>query len=454
MKPVHRRICEDIARAAEDRGGRAFYVGGCVRDELLGRSCLDTDIEIHGIDPGDLEEILSRIAPCREVGRSFGIYTLGGEGSGIDVALPRREVSTGEGHRDYRIEIDPRAGEEESARRRDFTVNAMMKDVLTGEVLDFFGGREDLSLRRLRHVDEASFVSDPLRVFRAAQFCARFGFSLDEETVSLCRGMAVGALSAERVREELFKALDGSASPSVFFDVLARCAHLGEWFGEVASLRGVPQDPLYHPEGDVYTHTMMVLDAAAELKQQSCDPLCFMLSALCHDLGKADTTAEKNGRIHAYSHEESGCVFAKALLERLRCSNSQLRYVLNMVKLHMKPAAEAAACSKLKKTNRMFYDSVCPADLVLLAEADYRGCGGTLNYFPHGAFLRERLARFEQIMAEPPVSGRDLIEAGAAPGEEFSEYLDYALKLKLAGEDRASQLRQTLAYIRRRKLEQ
>ncbi|MBO4360758.1 MAG: HD domain-containing protein [Eubacteriaceae bacterium] len=453
MKPIHRQICENIALAVRDRGGCAYYVGGCVRDELMGRSSLDTDVEIHGIAPGELGEILSSIAPSREVGKSFGIYTLGGDGSGIDVALPRREVSTGEGHRDYEIEIDPWAGPAESARRRDFTVNAMMKDVLSGEVLDFFGGREDLSLRRLRHVDAASFVSDPLRVFRAAQFCARFGFTLDDETVSLCRDMSVAALSAERVREELFKALEGSVSPSVFFDVLVCCGHLREWFGEVESLRGVPQDPLYHPEGDVYTHTMMVLNAAADLKHRSSDPVSFMLSALCHDLGKADTTSESNGRIHAYSHEDSGVRFAGALLERLRCSSSQKRYVLNMVKLHMKPAAEASAASKLKKTNRMFYDSVCPEDLVLLAEADYRGCGGTLTYFPHGAFLRDRLARFRQIMAEPPISGRELIENGAEPGEAFGEYLDYALKLKLAGEDRASQLRQTLAYIRKRKFE-
>ena len=152
MRPEHRRICENIALKVKEKGGRAYYVGGCVRDELMGRASLDTDIEIHGIPEEELEELLSSIAPCREVGRSFGIISLGGEGSGIDVALPRREVSTGTGHRDYDIVTDPWAGEEQSARRRDFTVNAMMKDVLTGEILDFFGGRDDLAGKRLRHV--------------------------------------------------------------------------------------------------------------------------------------------------------------------------------------------------------------------------------------------------------------------------------------------------------------
>lgn len=450
MRPEHRRICENIALKVKEKGGRAYYVGGCVRDELMGRASLDTDIEIHGIPEEELEELLSSIAPCREVGRSFGIISLGGEGSGIDVALPRREVSTGTGHRDYDIVTDPWAGEEQSARRRDFTVNAMMKDVLTGEILDFFGGRDDLAGKRLRHVDDSSFVYDPLRVFRAAQFCARFGFSLDEGTRRLCARMSAEALSAERVREELFKALIGSDEPGVFFDVLGSTDKLSGWFEEIASLRGVPQDSLYHPEGDVYVHTMKVLRSAAALRGAAEEPLCFMLSALCHDLGKIDTTEERDGRIHAYGHEESGLKYAQALLGRLKCTNRQMQYVLNMVKMHMKPTAEANASSRLKKTNRMFYDSVCPGDLLLLAEADYRGCGGTGEVFPAGKFLRERLKVFEKIMEEPPLRGRDLIENGAEASADFHEYLDYALKLKLAGEDRASQLKQTLAYIRKK----
>ena len=451
MIQQHRQICESIALSVGEKGGCVYYVGGCVRDGLMGRDSHDTDIEVHGISPESLAEILESIAPARKVGRSFGIFTLSCGDGGIDVAMPRREVSTGQGHRDYDIVIDPWAGERESARRRDFTVNAMMENVLTGEVLDFFGGREDLENRRLRHVDDASFVYDPLRVFRAAQFCARFGFTLDEATAQLCRGMTVTALSAERVRDELFKALEESDMPSVFFHVLLKCRRLGEWFGEISSLIGVPQDPLYHPEGDVFVHTMKVLDRAASLRDRSAQPLCFMLSALCHDLGKTDTTTVKDGRIHAYGHEDSGLKYASALLERLRCSNHQKQYVLSMVKLHMKPAAEARARSRLKKTNRMFYDSVCPRDLVLLSEADYLGRGGTPEEFPHREFLLERLREFDRIMSEPALGGKDLIANGVEPSSDFSEYLDYALKLRLAGEDRSSQLRQTLAYIHRRK---
>lgn len=184
------------------------------------------------------------------------------------------------GHRDFTVEVDPWLGPERAARRRDFTVNALMEDVLTGQVLDFFGGREDLRRGILRHVDDQSFPEDPLRVLRGAQFAARFGFTVAKETVALCRTMDLSALSRERVEGELQKALLQAPRPSIFFRTLDIMHQLRPWFTEVQRLQGVPQPPRYHGEGDVWEHTMAVLDIAAELRPQAAQPMALMLAAL------------------------------------------------------------------------------------------------------------------------------------------------------------------------------
>ena len=184
-----RRVAEAVAAA----GGRTYYVGGIVRDRLMGRPCEDVDIEVHGVTVSALQAILDGLGEHTEMGASFGIMGL--RHYGLDVAMPRSERATGRGHRDFEVSVDPFIGPERAAMRRDFTVNAMMEDVLTGEVLDFFGGRRDLETGVIRHVSDATFPEDPLRVFRAAQFAARFEFAVDPDTVALCAGMDVTALA-------------------------------------------------------------------------------------------------------------------------------------------------------------------------------------------------------------------------------------------------------------------
>ena len=196
---------EKIAKSVKDAGGRTFYVGGFVRDKLLGIENKDVDIEVHGIEPDTLYSILESIGEPLSFGKSFGVYALKGED--LDIAMPRRERATGRGHRDFEIEVDPFIGTYAAAKRRDFTINALMEDVLTCEIIDHFGGREDLSRGVIRHIDDASFIEDPLRVLRAAQFAARFGFAVDPSTIELCRGIDLSALSRERVEEELRTAL-------------------------------------------------------------------------------------------------------------------------------------------------------------------------------------------------------------------------------------------------------
>ena len=437
-----------VAEAVDAAGGRTFYVGGFVRDRLLHRPNTDIDIEVHGIGPDKLEEILNRLGGCTKMGASFGIYGIAG--CGLDIAMPRREEATGRGHRDFTVYVDPFLGTEKASRRRDFTMNALMEDVLTGEIVDHFGCRRDLQKGILRHVDSETFGEDPLRVLRAAQFAARFALKIAPETVEICRSMDLTVLAPERIQGELEKALLQADRPSIFFETLREMDQLKVWFPEADALIGVEQSPVHHPEGDVWNHTMLVLDQAAALRGQTEHPLAFMLSALCHDFGKPLTTAAgEDGRIHALGHEQAGVETADRFIRRLTANRKLREYVLNMTALHMKPNIAAGARSKIKSTNKMYDQSVDPEGLILLARADHLGRPGREPDREHEAFLRQRLELYQEMMARPFVQGADLIAAGLKPGPEFRESLDYAHKLRLAGVGKEEALKQTLAFSRK-----
>lgn len=440
---------EEIAERVHALGGLAYYVGGYVRDRLLGRDSKDIDIEIHGITEDALIELLSDMGETASFGRSFGIHTL--RGTGIDIALPRTERSTGQGHRQFDVSVDPFIGTEAASSRRDFTINALMQDVLTGEILDYHGGREDLEKGIIRHVSDASFADDPLRVLRAASFASRLGFAIAEGTASLCRSIDISQLSSERIEEELAKALLGSDSPSVFFEELRRMDQLSFWFPELEALIDLPQDPLYHPEGDVWVHTMEVIDRAAALRDKTDEPLSFMLLCLCHDFGKAVTTELIKGRYHAYQHEVKGIPVIESFLRRIVKEKSIRRYVTGMVPLHMRPNVAAFSKPSVKSTNRLFYEAASPGDLVYFAICDKPVLAGEENFTGDSDFLWERLSVFEATMAKPHITGKDLIEAGISPGEELGRLLDYALKLRLAGIDKDQAMKQVMGMARRKK---
>lgn len=440
---------EEIAERVHALGGSAYYVGGYVRDRLLGRDSKDIDIEIHGITEDALIELLSDMGETASFGRSFGIHTL--RGTGIDIALPRTEQSTGQGHRQFDVSVDPFIGTEAASSRRDFTINAIMQDVLTGEILDYHGGREDLEKGIIRHVSDASFAEDPLRVLRAASFASRLGFDIADETISLCRSIDLSGLSSERVEEELAKALLRSDRPSVFFEALRQMNQLSFWFPELEALIGLPQDPLYHPEGDVWIHTMEVIDRAAALRDKTDEPLSFMLLCLCHDFGKAVTTELIKGRYHAYQHEVKGIPVIESFLRRIVKEKSIRRYVTGMVPLHMRPNVAAFSKPSVKSTNRLFYEAASPGDLVYFAICDKPVLAGEENFTGDSDFLWERLSVFEATMAKPHITGKDLIEAGISPGEELGRLLDYALKLRLAGIDKDQAMKQVMGMARRKK---
>lgn len=431
------------------KGGRAFYVGGFVRDKILGIENKDMDIEVHGIEPEVLREILSEVGEPMSYGSSFGVYSL--KGYDIDIAMPRKEHATGKGHRDFEVFVDPFIGTAEAARRRDFTMNAVMEDVLTGELVDPFGGKQDLEKGIIRHIDSDTFVEDPLRVLRGAQFASRFGFNIADETSDLFRSMDLSALSRERVEDELKKALLKGKKPSVFFEVLRSADGLDVWFPEVKALIGIEQDPKFHPEGDVWTHTMEVLDRAARYRYKTKNPYAFMLLALTHDFGKAVTTEVVNGRIHAYDHETEGLPAIETFLRRITNESEVISYVLNMVPLHMKPNVVAASKSAVKVTNRMFDRAAAPEDLIYFAMSDKPVMSGDNPFTGDPEFLFERYELYEEMMSRPYVTGNDLIEKGLEPGEYFSDVLAYAHKLRLAGTEKESALKQTLSYARKRR---
>ena len=443
MKDTAHEIAEYVSRA----GGRTFYVGGFVRDRILGIDNKDVDIEVHGIAPEELFTILEKVGEPLAYGKSFGVFALKGED--IDIAMPRRERAVGKGHRDFEIDVDPFIGTEQAARRRDFTMNALMEDVLTGEIIDHFGGQQDLKDGIIRHIDPVTFVEDPLRVLRGAQFAARFKFAIADETAELCRGIDLSTLSRERVEEELKKAMLKADRPSVFFEELRRMDQLDVWFPELRQLIGLEQDPIYHPEGDVWIHTMEVIDRAAAYRDRVSDPFSFMMLALTHDLGKIVTTEEKNGRIHSYEHEIKGLPIIESFMRRTVGENDVIGYVLNMVPLHMKPNVAAYSKPALKSTNRMFDKAEAPEDLIWFAESDKPVLTGSDEFSGDREFLLERLDEYNEIMAKPYVMGRDLIAAGLEPGEDFTEILEYAHKLRLAGIEKESALKQTLSYARK-----
>ena len=441
-------MAKRLAEKVCERGGRAYFVGGYVRDKLLQIENKDIDIEVHGVDAASLAEILDSLGERYSMGESFGIFAL--KGYGLDIAMPRKERAIGTGHRDFETFSDPFIGTYEAAKRRDFTIGALMMDVLTEEVTDHFGGVRDLENKVLRHVCTETFTEDPLRVLRLAQFAARFAFSPDGQTIELCRTMGLSHLSRERVWEELRKALLKAQKPSVFFEVLRRAHRLSEWFPEVEALIGVEQNSVYHAEGDVFTHTMMVLDEAAKYRDEVSDPFGFMLTALCHDFGKAICTKVIDGKLCSHGHETRGLPLVERFLRRLTNETKLIAYILNLTEHHMRPNAIAAFGSSVKATNKMFDSVSAPKDLFFFAKADHFGRICEKSSVFHEEFLTERLHIYEELMKTPHVMGKDLLAAGLQPSPAFSDLLAYAHKLRLSCVGKEEALKQTLAYAKER----
>jgi tRNA nucleotidyltransferase (CCA-adding enzyme) len=430
-------VVREIAQAVSERGGRALIVGGWVRDRLLRQPSKDVDLEVFGLDGDALRTALERFGRVNAVGESFTVYKV----AGIDVALPRRDSKTGRGHRGFSVVGDPHMSVEEAARRRDFTINAISLDPLTGEYLDPFGGRVDLDRRTLRAVDATRFADDSLRVLRAVQFAARFEFELEARTAELCRRIPLDDLPAERIWGEWEKLLIQARRPSIGFRLARDLRVIERLFPEIAALVGCPQEPEWHPEGDVWVHTLMVIDEARQRIDDLDHPrqATVMLGAVCHDVGKPPTTAVVDGRIRSMEHEQAGVEPSRRLLDRLNVQTiggfDVRAQVLGIVAHHLKPLAFFKSATPVG--DGAFRRLAQKVDLELLArvaESDCRGRTGNFDCSGIRWFLeRARQLGVEHEPPAPLLKGRHLLGLGVEPGPRMGTILRQVYERQLDG---------------------
>ena len=441
---------DDLAPAAEvlallrQAGGRPFLVGGCVRDALLGDAPKDLDIEVFGLGSREVENALKKKFGIVTVGAAFGVTKI--KDLPIDISVPRRENRTGVGHNDFAIQADPTMTAKDAAARRDFTVNAIAWNPETGEIIDPWNGLADLKAKVLRHVSD-KFAEDPLRVLRAMQFVARFEFSVAPETIKLCATLTPEHLATERLMEEWSKFILRSKRPSLGLNFLRACGWI-KFFPELAATIDVPQDPQWHPEGDVWTHTALCMDAfALERVGDRDEDLIVGLSVLLHDLGKATTTkVEADGRLHAYGHEAESVPMAERFLAQITRETKLIESILPLIRWHAQPfelfkakAGDGAVRRLANKVSRI-------DRLIRIDSADRKGRGpqAFTEASPQGLWLKERADALNVAASAPKkiLLGRHLIAQGHSPAQWFTKILDEAYEVQLDGgfKDEASAL--------------
>ena len=429
--------CE-IASKIRELGGRALLVGGCVRDRMLGAESKDIDFEVFGVRP---EQVLELFPQADTVGRAFGVIKAGE----VDIAFPRRETKTSEGHRGFAIECDPTLSLEEAAARRDFTVNAIYEDPLTGEVLDPYGGVKDLKAKRLRHVSD-HFREDPLRVLRGMQFIARFDLEPTEELIATCREMTPEGLPRERLYEEWEKLLLKGKKISKGLKFL-RATGWVKYYPELEKCIGCEQDPGWHPEGDVWNHTLECLD------RMKTDDIVVALAVLCHDFGKPYCTKfdPEKGRIRSLGHDTIGVKYALDFLRRLTNEEEILKEVPPLVQYHMAPYAYSRDNASDSAVRRLAARVGRIDRLIEVARAD-----GT----PLAAldWMRRKSEELEVVAnaPKPIVLGRHLLERGFKAGPELGALLKATYEAQLDGEffDLQNGVKYAIIYSEQHKTEE
>lgn len=442
-------VIRDIARQVQAAGGRTFLVGGPVRDQLLGLPVKDYDLEIFGLPAENIEKIVRQFGPVKSVGQMFGILKLQAGQHEIDVAAPRRERKVAPGHRGFDVAIDPQLSVEAAARRRDFTINAMMSDVLTGEIVDPYHGQDDLKNKILRVVDPTTFVEDPLRVLRAFQFVARFGLTVEPSTKKILHDMlpSVRELPGDRIREEWIKLFLKSQRPSLGLNLALDIGYFDP-FPEFVKMTTTVQGAETHPEGDVWKHTMMAVDKAAEVANRDMltddTRLICLLGVLCHDTGKPSTLDLEGGTVKVHGHAQAGVRPSRQFLLAQGFSDSMIDPVLSLVRHHMDLHELYESDKRAPITDgavRRLLNRLKPAtiqQLLTVGESDFLGRGPWKGRrgedvwpkrYPRKEWFLDRLAR-AQLEDSPPtiVQGRDLIALGWKPGPDFSRIIAAAEK--------------------------
>ena len=405
-----RRIAETVRNA----GGRALLVGGSVRDGLLGRIPRDIDIEVLGLDLDQLRSILEGFGRTHRVGRDFQILKV----HSLDV--------------DFSVPESPDLDFEEAARRRDLTINSMAMDPLSQQILDPHSGRADLEDGLLRATDSARFGEDPLRALRVMRLTSELDMRVDPELLRLCKEQDLDAVAPERIFSEFSRTLEKTHRPSRGLAFLEE-SRLLRFFPELDRLRGVPQDPEWHPEGDVWTHTLLSVDQAALMRQANEEDRPLMWAALCHDLGKADRTRIEGGRVRSLGHDTEGSESSRIFLSRLQAPSLLIEQVSLLVRHHLAPALyvaqEAGPRGYRRLARRLAKGQISLELLEQLARADHFGRtteDARNRSFPAGVEFLQKAAAFSVNKGPEPdvVQGRHLIARGLHPGRDFGEILD------------------------------
>ncbi len=424
----------DIAKKIQQAGGRAILVGGCVRDAARNEASEEADIEVYGLSPSQLEQLLAKDYPYHLVGKAFAVLKL--KGIAIDISLPRRESKIDKGHRGFAIQGDPFMSLEEASSRRDFTINAIAYDPLLDKWLDPHQGLKDLQNNRLRHVSSA-FCEDPLRVLRAMQFIARFECQIAKETLILCQNITPESLSQERIFEEWKKLILKGRKPSLGLTFLKNSGWV-QYFPELKALIGCQQDPLWHPEGDVWQHSGFCMDAFAEERvQDDWENLVVGLAVLCHDFGKPLCTQTViDGRIRSPGHDVAGEAPTRSFLRRMTNHKELVESVVALVLTHMRPtelfkanATDAAIRRLSAKVERI-------DRLVRVVRADKGGRPPLpRGDCQEGQWLLERAEALQVAQAKPKpiLLGRHLLELGMPASPQFKPLLEAAYEAQLDG---------------------
>lgn len=455
---TYKKVLE-ISQALKERGGQALLVGGSVRDLYFGKVSKDFDVEVYGLDPETIEATVQDFGKVSDVGKAFGILKVAcGEGMDIDLSLPRTDSKIGVGHRGFEVKADPFMSVAEAAKRRDFTMNALAADPLTGELHDYYGGFDDILARRLRVTDAERFRDDPLRVLRALQFIGRFGLTLEKESAEIIREMAplLRELPKERIIEEWKKLLLKSQRPSMALMAGLDLGVLAELHPQFPPLKETLQEPEWHPEGDVWMHTLLSVDAAKDISDRENLPAdtawTVMLATLCHDLGKVSTTeTNEAGRIISHAHEAAGENPTKDFLDSLGADNATYDKTVKLVVNHLAPALlyvskqikkEPLSDGAIRKLAKRIHPATIQ-ELVYVAMADHLGRGPFTDPeipeqlllpdgFPAGPWLLDwaRQIGIEDSRPADLIQGRDLLALGLKAGKEFGEIISLANELR------------------------
>ncbi len=436
-------ILEEILTDLQKIGSTPILVGGSVRDHFLNIPVKDYDVEIFGIDCFEtIEKCLQKYGSVKLVGKSFGVLTLSVDEYDFDFALPRTEKKVGNTHQDFEITTNAKLSFKEAALRRDFTINAIGYDFSQKEFLDPFDGIKDLKNKTIKHINDKTFIEDSLRVYRAVGFASRFNFKLEEKTKELCKQIVLSNeleyLPKERIYEEFKKLFLKSSKPSIAFELMRELGIL-KYFSELEVLINCIQDKEYHPEGDVWIHTMMCIDEMARiLKEENIEDeyrkLYLFYGILCHDFGKPFCTQEINGKITSHKHESLGIEPTISFLSKLTNEKKFIEIVCTLVKNHLAPFQLYLAESSLKAIKRLSL-KVNIEDLCLVCLADCLGrtildkdkCPKATSWLLEKA----KELNIENKAIEPLIQGRDLIALGFKPSKEFKEILEFAFDLQL-----------------------